>query len=251
MDTSPQEIEDLPDRTMVTYTRVEGRSDERTTLSSAQRWWKKRTPCYSRTCPVIISHPSSREKMVGLAIIDDQAGRTYMDPLVDHTLKLPPEVKKRSTHGTITFEGESHNKACHLISGLIVTPLNGQNKIALPEVIMQNDIPDSWNQVPSRQVVEETPGYSDFAQYFPEKQGDWETILLIGRDCMEAMWQEQYYSDENRSQMVAKTPLGWTLIGSPPERDPPPVTRRQQNVRKRERDCVLELDQPRYDYPKF
>ena len=82
---------------------------------------------------------------------------------------------------------------------------------------MKNEIPDAWNQIPSRKVVEETPGYSMFAHEFPEKQKEWETVLLTGRDCMEAQWQEQFYSNENRTQMVAKTPLGWTLIGSPPE----------------------------------
>ena len=126
-----------------------------------------------------ISHPSSREKMVGLAIIDDQAGRTYLDPLVARNLKLSEEVKKKSSHGTITIEGESRIRPCHLISGLRIAPLNGLNEIALPEVIMQNEIPDSLDQIPSRKEVEETPGYRDFAQYFPEKQKDWETILLI------------------------------------------------------------------------
>ena len=94
----PLENEDFQERAQVTYTREEGRSEGRTALSSTQRH-RRRTPCYSRTCPVIISHPSSREKMVGLAILDDQAGRTYMDPLVDRTLKLPPKVKKQSTNG--------------------------------------------------------------------------------------------------------------------------------------------------------
>ena len=221
METCPQDIGDEQERSMVTYTREEGRSDERTTLSSTQRH-RRRTPCYSRTCPVTISHPSSREKMVGLAIIDDQAGRTYLDPLVARNLKLPSKVKKLSSHGTITINGESEITPCHVISGFVIAPLDGQKEIALPEVIMQNEIPDSLDQIPSRKEVEETPGYREFAHNFPEKQDDWETILLIGRDCMEVMWQEQFYSDENRSQMVVKTPLGWTLIGSPPERDTAP-----------------------------
>ena len=233
LDIRPQENEDLQERAMVTYTREEGSSDERIALRSAQRH-RKRTPCYSRTCPVTISHPSSREKMVGLAIIDDQAGRTYVDPLVARNLKLPRKVQRESSHGTITIEGESAIKPCHVISGLRIAPLIGQKEVALPEVIMQNEIPDSLDQIPSRKEVEETPGFSDFAQYFPEKQNDWETILLIGRDCMEAMWQEQYYSDENRSQMVAKTPLGWTLIGSPPEKDPPTANRRQPKEKSKE-----------------
>ena len=102
-----------------------------------------------------------------------------MVPLVERTLKLSPEAKILSTHGTITIEGESRIKSCHLISGLIITPLNGQKEISLPEVIMQNEIPDAWNQIPSRKDVEETPGYSMFAHEFPEKKDDWETVLLI------------------------------------------------------------------------
>ena len=47
---------------------------------------------------------------------------------------------------------------------------------------------------------------------------------------MEAMGQEQYYFDENRTQMVAKTPLGWTLIGSPPKKDPPIANHRPNDV---------------------
>ena len=121
LDIRQQEREDSQDRALVTLTQEEGRREERTILSSAQRFGN-RTPCYSRTCPVTISHPSSREKMVGLAIIDDQAGRTYLDPLVDRTLKLPPKAKKLSSHGTITIEGESRIRSCHLISGLILTP---------------------------------------------------------------------------------------------------------------------------------
>ena len=103
--------------------------------------------------PVRFPHPSSGEKMVGLTIIDDQTGRTYLDPLVDRTLKLSPEVKRLSTHGTITIEGEYRIRNCHLISGFIVTPLDGQKRTVLPEVVMQNEIPDALNQIPSREEV--------------------------------------------------------------------------------------------------
>merc|ERR1712020_199433 len=108
--------------------------------------------------------------MVGLAIIDDQAGQTYLDPVVDRTMKFSSQVKKPSQHGAITINGESAIRNCHRISGLIITPLDGQKEIALPEVVMQNEIPDAWNQIPSRKDVEETPGYSMFAHEFPEKQ---------------------------------------------------------------------------------
>ena len=98
-----------------------------------------------------------------------------------------------------------------------MTPLDGQKEISLPEVIMQNEIPDSWDQIPSPEEVANTPGFEDCSHLFPEKDPAWETLLLIGRDCMAVQWQEQFFDDKkgNTSQMLAKTPLGWTLIGSP------------------------------------
>ena len=57
------------------------------------------SPSYSRTCPVVLSHPSTRESLVGLAIIDDQAAMTFVDPLIRTALKLPPEVMKAVMQG--------------------------------------------------------------------------------------------------------------------------------------------------------
>ena len=153
--------------------------------------------------------------MVGLAIIDDQSGITFVDPLVKNALKLPRQVLRNSMQGVVTIEGESKAKPCHIVQDLIVTPLDGQPEMVMPPAVMQNRIPDAIDQVPSRRDVANTHGYEDFARHFPEKDTKWPTLLLIGRDCMPAQWQEQYYSEENQEQMVSKTPLGWTLIGFP------------------------------------
>ena len=111
-------------------------------------------PSYSRTCPVVLSHSSTRESIVGLAIIDDQAGMTFVDPMIQKALKLTPESMEATMQGTITIEGESLAKPCHIIRGLVVSPLDGNRKIDLPPAIMQNKIPDAWDQVPSRREVE-------------------------------------------------------------------------------------------------
>ena len=65
---------------------------------------------YSRTCPVELSHPSTRESIVGLAIIDDQAGMTFVDPVIRQALRLPPEAMKASMQGIITIDAESAAK---------------------------------------------------------------------------------------------------------------------------------------------
>ena len=56
----------------------------------------------------------------------------------------------------------------------------------------------------------------EYSKYFPRKDSTWSTILLIGRDCVAAQRQEQFTSSQNQHQIIAKTPLGWTVIGSPP-----------------------------------
>ena len=75
-----------------------------------------------------LSHPSTRESITGLAIIDDQAGIIFVDPMIQKALKLPPEAMKATMQGSITIEGESQ-EPCHLVHGLVVTPLDGQPKI--------------------------------------------------------------------------------------------------------------------------
>ena len=97
------------------------------------------------------------------------------------------------------------------------SPLDDQKKIILPLVIMQNDITDASNQIPSRKEVKVTPTTDHFCKEFQENEERWETIVLVGRDCIETQWQKQYRSDENSLQLVAKTPLVCTLVGSPHE----------------------------------
>ena len=131
-----------------------------------------------------LSHPSSRRTIVGLAIIDDQSGLTFVDPIVKEALKLPRQVLKNSMQGVVTIEGESKAKPCHIVHDLVVTPLDGQSEMVMPPAVMQNPIPDALDQVPSKHDVAHTRGYEEFAHHFPDKDVNWPTLLLIGRDCM-------------------------------------------------------------------
>ena len=163
-----------------------------------------------------ISHPSSRETVYGLAIIDDQASVSFVDPSLRQALRLPSNVLRPSVQSTVTIEGPSKEKPCHILEDLILQPIDGQKPITLPPAIMQNKIPEAWNQVPSREEVANTRGYEQFAEHFLDKKcwGKVPTLVLIGRDCMPAQLQKQFYSEDNPSQIIAQTPLGWVLMGS-------------------------------------
>ena len=143
-------------------------------------------PCYSRTCPVRITHPFTRKSTVGLAIIDDQSGVTFVSPHIKRLLTIPESSIEASTQSVITIEGPSSPRPCEIIYNLVVSPLTGNSKIKLPPSVMQNPIPHAWNQIPSPEDVASIKGFSHLAGYFPEKDPKWPTLWLIGRDCIEA-----------------------------------------------------------------
>ena len=129
-----------------------------------------RGPCFSRTCPVKFTHPSSRETVKGLAIIDDQATVTFVDPSIKGLLRLPSRVLRPSRQATVTINGPSEEKPCHILEGLVVTPLDGQKALTLPPAVMQCKIPSARDQVASKREVANTKGYEQFARHFSERE---------------------------------------------------------------------------------
>ena len=58
------------------------------------------------------------------------------------------------------------------------------------------------------------PGFVSFVENFSPKDQRWSTILLIGRDCVEAQRQEQVMS--KTKHIAARILLGWVLVGQRP-----------------------------------
>ena len=162
-----------------------------------------------------ITHPSTGRTAIGLAIIDDHSTITFMDPQALDMMDMPNSQLRESSLATITVQGTSSRAPCHLINGLIVSPLEGDSSITLPPTYIQNTLPNAIDQVPSRKAVASTPGFKHLADRFPAKDVNWPTLLLIGRDCVEAQHQKQIYSKQNKDIIATETPLGMTLIGTP------------------------------------
>ena len=113
---------------------------------------------------------------------------------------------------------------CYIISGLVVSSLEEDNEISLPPTYTNTrSLPNVIKEIPSPEDISSIPGVSHLAKKFPKKQ-DWPTILLIGRDCMLAQTQDHLTWSDDQSQVAAKTPLGWVLIGSPATSKPNPKT---------------------------
>ena len=164
----------------------------------------------------------------GIAILDDQSSHTYVYPNIMEDLRITEDDTTPSELITTTIQGTSMPERCHIISGLVVSSLDDDNEISLPPTYTNSkSLPNVIKEIPSPEDISSIPGVSHLAEKFPEKQ-DWPTILLIGRDCMLAQTQEDLTWSDDQSQVAAKTPLGWVLIGSPATFKPNPKISRSQ-----------------------
>ena len=79
------------------------------------------------------------------------------------------------------------------------------------------NLPDAKDAVPSPADVKRVPGLSDLAKHFIDMDDSWKTMLLLGRDCMWAIAQEDYTFDPNEDRhgypIAIKSCLGWSIIG--------------------------------------
>ena len=161
----------------------------------------------------------------GLAIIDDQASITLVDPCIINALDIQPSHLSKTSLSTTTVQGTSPAQPCHLVHGLVVTPLDGTTKISLPPAYAHNSLPNVLHEVPSRDTVAATHGLEHLAPHFHNHE-NWSTILLIGRDCAIAQRQDQVLMSSDEKKLASKTPLGWVLIGehsdSPTPTETPP-----------------------------
>ena len=55
--------------------------------------------------------------------------------------------------------------------------------------------------------------YQTWLQYFPKKR-NWQTILLLGLDCLEALGQEDNRWSRDGCLLATHTPLGYAIIGN-------------------------------------
>ena len=82
------------------------------------------------------------------------------------------------------------------------------------EAAMAYKLPDILQNVPSPEEVAAIPGLSHLAEKFPIKK-DWPTIILLGRDCMQAQPQTHHTWSKDKCQLAVQTPLGWAIMGRP------------------------------------
>lgn len=150
--------------------------------------------------------------MEGLAIIDDQASISIVDPIIVDNLKIKESDMEYTTLSTTTVQGTSHPEKCRLLHGLIASSMDGSNPIILPSIYIHKRLPNFIDEVPTRETVSSIPGIQHLANQFTRKRKR-PTIVLVGKDCTITQFQENMTFSNDKRQVAFKPPFGWVLIG--------------------------------------
>ena len=96
--------------------------------------------------------------MEGLAIIDDQASISIVDPIIIDNLQIKESDMEDTTLSTTTIQGTSHPEQCRLLHGLHASSIDGSNPITLPSVYLHKKLPNAIDEVPTQEAISSIPG---------------------------------------------------------------------------------------------
>ena len=95
--------------------------------------------------------------------------------------------------------------------------MKAEKAVQLPTCITSLHMPEVWEEIPDpedvKRVFGENGDWSGLEENFPKKDPRWTTLLLLGRNCKEAMEVKQFVTGCEGKPHAVETGLGWTLIG--------------------------------------
>ena len=163
----------------------------------------------SKTVLVFLSHIDNPSVLMKVyAILDEHSNCTLIDPKVISTLNV-----KSVAHDYVvsTVGGCETVTSGRLVRDLRVRGVHSADWIDLPDCLSNDSIPDTAGEVATRSLVKSHKGIACFSDQFAEFDADAGVMILIGRDCGQAMGTICRTSQE---PWVHETPLGWALVGN-------------------------------------
>ena len=142
------------------------------------------------------------------ALIDEMSDCTLMDPKVPEYFNMSVPVENYTIS---TINGCEVTRSGMLISGITVKGVNENKVISLPPAFTNETIPDSKHEVATPAYVRKIKSIKSYAHNFLPLDKNAETLILIGRNCGDAM-KTQCIGD--KAPFLHHTSLGWAVVGS-------------------------------------
>ncbi|XP_055998870.1 uncharacterized protein LOC130047575 [Ostrea edulis] len=143
------------------------------------------------------------------AIIDDQSNRSLAKSKLFDDL----QVKSRLVDYILTSCAGSVPTKGRRATGLVVQSLDGSTNLKLPTLIECNNIPNVRSEIPTPDVARSYPHLQDIAKYIPNLDDGSDTLLLIGRDLMEAHHVLDQRLGPRTTPYAQRLRLGWVIVG--------------------------------------
>ena len=163
----------------------------------------------SKTVPVEVRIEGSHDSITGLAIIDEQSNRSFIDEYAIKKLNISPECLNPNNY-TLTTLSQTSSFDCVIVEGLEVKGIKKSKWLKLPPTLSHPALPDAKSETSSPDIVKAHKHIARFSKNFPRIDPNLEVIMLIGNNCGEAM-KTRCYGDT--FPFVHDTPLGWALVG--------------------------------------
>lgn len=151
---------------------------------------------------------AGKKTLTGLAIIDEQSTTSFVDPYVLDFFGIASE--------NYDYTLSTLLKHCAKVQGRKVTGLSvseaGQDSFyLLPEMLSNDSIPDTREEMATREDVRRLPHLVHLANKFKEVEEKHRMLLLIGRDASKLLHSKCYGQEP---PFAFRTPLGWALVGT-------------------------------------
>ncbi|XP_028418430.1 uncharacterized protein LOC114543776 [Dendronephthya gigantea] len=100
-----------------------------------------------------------------------------------------------------------------VVTGLVVSDLNGANTITLPKVFTRDEIPGTKNEIPRPELYSKWKHLERVSEQVPPYLADVRIGLLIGTNCPKAIEPRDFVASSNGGPFVMLTFAGWTIVG--------------------------------------
>ena len=148
------------------------------------------------------------KKLRCYAILDDHSTVSLIDSKVIQFFGKDFPTRD-FTLGFATKLYEVH-KTGQVVTGMKVNAIKTNTTIALPELLENQDMADTKHEVACPEIVRAHSHIAHLASEFNDLDDEAQVLILIGRNCADALLAEPYSKTE---PIAYKTPLGFALVG--------------------------------------
>lgn len=159
---------------------------------------------------VKVRHASSPcREVITYAALDSMSSASFVSDDICRQLSVHGET----TEITVKTMNNERRQVTEVITGLQVSPVNGNDSVSLLKAYTQETIPVGTDEIPSLDIIKSWPHISHLTAQLEPRNPDLQVGLLIGANCPKALEPREVIPSQGAGPFAVKTLLGWSISG--------------------------------------